>query len=163
MFGNCHGRTVPYIFSKEEISILMKTFSNLFLPDGLRSKTLPIAIALLWSTGMGQNKVCNLMDNDVNLHKGLITIRETKFSKSIIIPLHETTIVELKFYFYNRNKLRKHFRDLHFLITTGSQKLKLRNFEYAFQLIRDNLLTNQKRKSTSSIFHRIYSNKSILF
>lgn len=144
MFGNCHGRTVPYIFSKEEISILMKASSNLFSPDGLRSKTLPIAIALLWSTGMRPNEVCNLMDNDVDLQNGLITIRETKFSKSRIIPLHETTIVELKSYFYNRNKLRKNFRDLHFFITTGSRKLEVRNFEYAFQLIRDNLLTNKK-------------------
>jgi len=144
MFGNCHGRTVPYIFSPEEISILMKASSNLFSPDGLRARTLPVAIALLWSTGMRPNEVCSLMDHDIDLYNKLITIRETKFFKSRIIPLHETTIVELKSYVYNRNKLRKHFRDSHFLITTGSKKLKLRNFEYAFQLIRDNLLINKK-------------------
>jgi integrase len=144
MFGKCHGRTTPYIFTEEEICILMKVASKLYSPDGLRCRTIPTAIALLWSTGMRPSELCQLMNEDVDLNNGRITIRETKFSKSRILPLHETTVSKLRLYAEDRDKLRKDFSDRHFLIMTGSHKLALRNLEYALQVIRDNLLTDTK-------------------
>lgn len=144
MFGKCHGRTTPYIFTEKEICILMKALASLNSPDGLRGIALSSAIGILWSNGMRPNEVCNLTDDDVDLDKGLTTIRETKFSKSRILPLHETTVSKLKFYVKQRNSLRKDFLDQHFLITTGGRKLILRNFEYALQVTRDNLLKDNK-------------------
>lgn len=145
MFGKCHGRTIPYIFTEEEICVLMKALSSLNSPDGLRAIALPIAIGILWSTGMRPSEVCNLTDGDVDLDKGLITIKETKFSKSRILPLHETTVSKLKSYVEERNRLRKNFLDPHFVITTGGENLILRNFEYALQVTRDNLLRDNKK------------------
>lgn len=52
MFGKCHGRTTPYIFSNEEICTLMKEATKLYSPDGLRRITIATAIGLLWVTGM---------------------------------------------------------------------------------------------------------------
>lgn len=144
MFGKCHGRTTPYIFTEEEICLLMKASSELFSPDGLRRITIPIAIGLLWSTGIRPNEACQLLDDDVDLINGLITIRETKFSKSRILPLHGTTVSQLISYVKDRDKLRRDYLDRHFLITTNSRKLLLRNFEYAMQLIRNNLLIDTK-------------------
>jgi len=144
VFGKCHGRTTPYIFSKEEIAILMKAASGLYSPDGLRSKTIPTAIGLLWSTGMRPNEVCQLMNADVDFDEGLITIRETKFSKNRVLPLHETTVSELRTYVNDRDRLRKDFSDEHFLIMTGNRKLVLPNLEYAMQVIRSELLTDIK-------------------
>ncbi|GAE95360.1 mobile element protein [Gracilibacillus boraciitolerans JCM 21714] len=143
MFGKCHGRTTPYIFTEQEICILMQASLNLYAPDGLRCKTISTAIGLLWSTGMRPNEVCQLMDDDVDLNDGLITIRETKFSKSRIIPIHETAISKLRSYVNDRDNLRRDFSDLHFLITTGSRKLVLRNFESALQVIRDQILIDK--------------------
>lgn len=144
MFGRCHGRKIPYIFTEEEICLLMKVSSELFSPDGLRRITIPTAIGLLWSTGMRPSEACKLLDDDVDLINGLITIRETKFSKSRILPLHGTTVSQLKSYVKDRDKLRIDYLDRHFLITTDSRKLVLRNFEYAMQLIRDNHLKETK-------------------
>lgn len=144
MFGKCHGRTTPYIFTEQEICILMQAAMDLYAPDGLRCKTISTAIGLLWSTGMRPNEICQLMDDDVDLNNGLITIRETKFSKSRIIPIHETTTIKLRSYLNDRDKLRKDFLEHHFLITTGSRKLKLRNFENALQVIRDQILIGKK-------------------
>lgn len=141
MFGKCHGRTTPYIFSKEEICTLMSEATKLYSPDGLRKTTIPIAIGLLWVTGMRPNEVCQLMNTEVDLINGRITIRETKFSKTRLLPIDETTVAALKIYVTNRDQLRKDFSDEHFLIMTGSQHLKLRNFENALQLIRTVLLT----------------------
>ena len=57
----------------------MKAASELYSPDGLRCRTIPIAIGLLWSTGMRPSEVCQLTNEDVDLTNGYITIRETKF------------------------------------------------------------------------------------
>lgn len=145
MFGKCHGRTTPYIFTEQELCILMQAAMDLSAPDGLRCKTVPTAIGLLWSTGMRPNEVCQLMDDDddVDLNNGLITIRETKFSKSRIIPIHETATSKLRSYINDREKLRKDYSDRHFLITTGSRKLVLRNFENALKVIRDQILIDK--------------------
>jgi len=141
MFGKCHGRTTPYIFTKEEICMLMKAAAGLHSPDGLRCRTIPTAIGLLWSTGMRPSEASRLMDDDVDLIHGQITVRETKFSKSRILPLHETTASMLRAYVKDRDQLRENGEDRHFLITTGSTQLGLRNFEYALKMIRDQLLT----------------------
>jgi integrase len=144
MFGKCHGRTTPYIYTEEEICILMKVSTELYSPDGCRRRTIPTAIGLLWSTGMRPSEVCELMDDDVDLSNGRITIRETKFSKSRIIPIHISTVERLKSYVHDRDKLRKNFSEQHFLIVTGSKKLTLRNFEYALQITRDHILKDKK-------------------
>lgn len=144
MFGKCHVRTTPYIFTEEEICILMKASAELYSPDGLRCITIPTAIGLLWSTGMRPNEACQLLDDDVDLNGGRITIRETKFSKERVLPIHETTASKLRFYIKDRDLLRKDFRDRHFLITTGNRKLALRNFENALKITRNNLLNGEK-------------------
>ncbi len=85
MFGDCHGRSTPYIFTKEELFTLMKASMRLLSPDGLRCKAISTAIGLLWTTGMRPSEVCKLTDDEVDLENNLVTIRETKFSKSQII------------------------------------------------------------------------------
>lgn len=144
MFGKCHGKTTPYIYTKKEICILMKFALKLYSQDGLRCITISTAIGLLWVTGMRPSEVCNLMDNDIDLEKGLITVRETKFAKSRMLPLHKTTILNLNKYISNRNKLKNDFSNQHFFLTTRSQKLKLCSLEYAFKVIRINLLLDTK-------------------
>jgi integrase len=144
MFGKCHGRTTPFIFTHEEICILMKASASLSAPDGLRCRTIPTTIGLLWSTGMHPNEACKLMDDDVDLNNGRITIRETKFSKIRILPINETTVSELRSYVKDRDTLRKDFSDQHFLLMTGGRRLELRNLEYALQVTRDHLLTDTK-------------------
>lgn len=145
MFGKCHGRTTPYIFTEEEICIIMKAALELQSPDGLRCRTITTVIGLLWSTGMRPSEVCKLLNQDVDLKKGHITIRETKFSKSRILPLHDTTVSKLRSYAEDRDSLRKDFSDPSFFIMTGGRKLALRNLEYALQVIRDNLLAGSKK------------------
>jgi integrase len=78
MFGHCHGRTILYIFSAEKIGVLMEAAAKLHAPDGLRRTTIPTAIGLLWATGIRPNEACQLVDDDVDLTNGRMTIRETK-------------------------------------------------------------------------------------
>lgn len=145
IFGKCHGKITPYIFTEKEINTLMEIASDLFSPDGLRAITIPTAIGLMWVTGMRPGEVCKLMNEDVELNNGYITIKETKFSKSRTLPIHVSTIQKLNEYKKARDKLRKDYLNQHFFIMTGGNSLILRNLEYAWQIIRESLLADTER------------------
>lgn len=140
MFGKCHGRILPYIYSEKEICKLMEAAQSLYSPDKLRCRTISFGIGLLWSTGMRPNEACCLLDDDVDLIRGTITIRKTKFFKTRVLPLHETVVAQLETYIRLRDEARTDFSEPYLLITTGGRRLLLRNFEYALQRIRDTLL-----------------------
>ena len=88
----------PYIYTQEEISRLMAAARKLFSPRGLRCHTYYHLIGLLATTGMRSGEAVRLTDRDVNLAEGLLTIRESKFGKSRIVPLHPTTVKALARY-----------------------------------------------------------------
>lgn len=140
LFGKCHGKVTPYIFTESEINILMQKALELLSPDGLRAIAISAAIGLIWVTGMRPGEVCNLLDEDVDLNNGYINIKETKFSKNRTLPIHLSTTLKLKEYKETRDKLRKDYFNQHFFITTWGNSLALRNFEYAWQVVRQNLL-----------------------
>ena len=54
-------------------------------------------------TGCRVGEILGLVVGDVNLRKGFLTIRNAKFGKSRIIPIHPTTAQALKRYVPVRN------------------------------------------------------------
>jgi integrase/recombinase XerD len=88
----------PYIYTQEEIGRLMAAARNLFSPRKLRCHTYYHLVGLLATTGMRSGEAVRLADSDVNLAEGLITIRESKFGKSRVVPLHPTTVKALVAY-----------------------------------------------------------------
>ena len=97
----------PYIYTQEEIGRLMAAARNLFSPRGLRCHTYYHLVGLLATTGIRSGEAVRLADTDVNLREGLLTIRESKFGKSRIVPLHPTTLKALAGYKVRRNAFLK--------------------------------------------------------
>jgi integrase/recombinase XerD len=97
----------PYIYTQEEISRLMAAARELFSPRGLRCHTYYHLVGLLATTGMRSGEAVRLADRDVNLAEGLLTIRESKFGKSRIVPLHPTTVKALAGYKARRDAFLK--------------------------------------------------------
>lgn len=97
----------PYIYTQEEIDRLMAAARTLLSPRGLRCHTYHHLVGLLATTGMRSGEAVRLADNDVNLADGLLTIRETKFGKSRVIPLHPTTVRALAEYKARRDAFLK--------------------------------------------------------
>ena len=97
----------PYIFTQEEICRLMAAARNLFSPRKLRCHTYHHLVGLLATTGMRSGEAVRLANNDVNLAEGLITIRESKFGKSRVVPLHPTTVKALAEYKARRDAFLK--------------------------------------------------------
>jgi integrase/recombinase XerD len=98
---------VPHIFSEDEVQKLMKYVRKALCrhthPPVVRT-TYATLIGLLWATGMRTSEVVNLNIGDVDFEAGVIKIRETKFYKSRLIPVHPTTTQALREYLAERNR-----------------------------------------------------------
>lgn len=97
----------PYIYTREEIGRLMAAARNLLSPCKLRCHTYYHLLGLLATTGMRSGEAVRLANSDVNLAEGLITIHESKFGKSRVVPLHPTTVRALAEYVARRDAFLK--------------------------------------------------------
>jgi len=98
-------RVQPYLYTDEEIARLIKTAKRLPSPLGLRATTYATLLGLLAVTGMRVSEPVALDRDDVDLSRGILTIRRTKFGKSRMLPLHASTLEALRRYGKLRDRL----------------------------------------------------------
>jgi integrase/recombinase XerD len=99
-FGARKTRRPPHIYSAEETDRLIEAALRLRPKGGLRSLTYATLIALLSATGLRISEALKLTIADVT-NDGLL-IRETKFRKSRLVPLHDTAAAGIKHYLSRR-------------------------------------------------------------
>jgi len=95
----------PYIYSAEEIRLLLdiaRTYPSRRAP--LRPLTLYTMLAVGYCAGLRISEIARLSLGDVDLQIGTITIRETKFFKSRILPLAASVIAALREYLEARRR-----------------------------------------------------------
>jgi integrase len=98
-------RKSPYIYDDGETSRLLEASSHLRSIIGLRASTYTTLFGLLAVTGMRVSEPIALNRGDVDLVRGILTVRLTKFGKSRLIPVHLSTLEKLAEY----NRLRDRF------------------------------------------------------
>ncbi len=99
-FGARKARRSPHIYSAAEINHLIEAALRLRPKGGLRSRTYATLIALLSATGLRISEALKLTVADVT-RDGLL-IRETKFRKTRLVPLHDTAVAGLQRYLARR-------------------------------------------------------------
>ncbi len=104
IFGHRKTRPSPFIFTLEETNRLLLAASQLGPVGSLRPDTYTTLFALLVTTGLRISEALALVVDDLSMD-GLL-IRETKFKKTRIVPLHETTKTELEKYLCRRKQVR---------------------------------------------------------
>jgi integrase len=82
-------RPFPYILSSEELLRLLDATADLKPKASSRPETCYTLFGLLATTGMRVSEAMHLMIDDVT-SEGFV-IRQTKFRKNRMLPLHETT------------------------------------------------------------------------
>ncbi len=90
-------RPRPFIYSDEQIADLLKSMLDLH-PGSFRGPTYHYFFGLLASTGLRFSEAARLLREDADLEAGMLTIRETKFGKTRIVPLHPSTTLALRRY-----------------------------------------------------------------
>lgn len=89
-------RTVPYLYSDDEIRALMDASS--VIPTPHRAATMRALIGLLAVTGMRIGEAIGLNQGDIDHQRGTLTIVEGKFGKSRQLAVHPTTTAALRAY-----------------------------------------------------------------
>lgn len=139
-YRNTHDRPEPYIYSENEVLMLMNECDRLYSPDGIRARTVKCIIGLLWATGMRPSEPVNLIRKDVDLAHACITVRETKFAKERIISVSASVIQALEEYINWLDPLVGGMApDDPLFRTTGGVPLCERALSYAFSCIRDSI------------------------
>ena len=96
-------RAKPYIYSDAEIEALVAAALALPPANALRRWTYHCLFGLIAVAGLRHSEALNLHRDDVDLDQGVLTIRESKFGKSRLVPLHATTISVLRDYSARRD------------------------------------------------------------
>ena len=98
-----HLRPKPYIYSEKEIFRLFSAAQALPCRKGIRGLTYSTLFALLWVTGLRISEALALDRKDVDFDNRLLTIRNTKFGKSRLVPVHISTAKALEHYAHCRD------------------------------------------------------------
>jgi integrase len=139
LLGPVPRRKRPHIYSEDEIGALLQQASQLLPRGGLSPRTYVAFFSLLFATGLRLSEGCNLTRKDVDLDRGLLTIRGTKFRKSRWVPLHPSVARALKRYARDRDALVRVNAGGFFFRTERVPRLTIAAVEKAFARMRHRL------------------------
>lgn len=141
LFGPAHRRLVPHIYTDAEVTALVNAAAQLPPVTGLRlrARTYATLFGLLASTGLRISEALALTPADVDLPGALLTVRNTKFRKSRIVPLHPTTVAALQRYVNARRRRVSDRRIATFLVSDQGTALGDRMVHHTFATLRARL------------------------
>lgn len=123
VFGPLPGRVAPHIYGEDEIVELLSAARALNPQSGLRPATFETLFGLIASVGLRVSEALALLDADVDLKDGTLTIRQTKFKKSRLLPLHSSTVEALARYRQLRSRQMPTTAETPFFVGTRGQRL----------------------------------------
>ena len=94
----------PHVYSREEIRLLLDGALSLrdwerWHPCPIRSKTMHAIILLMATAGLRISEALHLTLDDVDLEHGVLSIRQSKFRKSRLVPISPGTLAMLRRYY----------------------------------------------------------------
>lgn len=144
-------RPRPYIYSDEEVRCLLDAARA--YDTGKPQGTYYCLFGLLIVAGLRVGEAMRLRVDDVDLENGILTIRDTKFAQSRLVPLHPTAVRELKNYKSRRDALFSAHLLSHFFITAKGTPLY---HESVYRVFRPLLLKISLRKTVTGSGPRLH-------
>jgi integrase/recombinase XerD len=116
-------RPAPYLWSKVDIGRLLHAAGALRPP--LLAASYQALFGLLAVSGMRVGEAIALDSGDVDLHDGLVTIREqvAKNDKARLVPLHPTTVQALERYVATKARLCPRPRSAAFIVSASGARI----------------------------------------
>ncbi len=99
---------------------------------GLRPYTYYTLFGLLAVTGMRMSESVSLQCKDVDLTQGILTIVQTKFGKSRLLPIHPSAQRALKQYECRRDRICPNPQDPNFFLSESGSRLTGGNVRHTF-------------------------------
>lgn len=139
--------TPPCLYSAAEIARLLeaakeypswKRFPGPYWRQ-FQTWTFYCIFGLLAVSGMRSGEVLNLRSEDIDWNEGIITVRNTKFGKSRLVPLHSSTIKALKTFVRHRDRFfSEHLPEVepsHFFVSSRGTRLFFVHVHKVFLII----------------------------
>lgn len=139
IFGPIPGRVTPHIYRDEELVALLEAAGRIGPPSGPRGTVMQTLFGLLACTGMRISEALALLDADVDLKSGVLTIRQSKFGKSRLVPLHVTAVAALQRYRRERDRHARATPETPLFIGSRGQRLGQPLGDHQVHLIFDQL------------------------
>jgi integrase len=115
-------RATPYLYSDTDIDAIVAAAATLRHP--LRAATVQAVVRLLAASGMRVGEVIRLDLDDLDIRDGLLTVRQTKFGKTRIVPLHPSSTAALRDYLRLRDELRRAPASPALFVSTAGTRLR---------------------------------------
>ncbi len=127
-------RSLPYIYTPEEVAHLVAAAARLRNTYPLRRQAYATLFGLIAATGLRVSEALDLRLDDVR-PDGVLQIRRTKFGKSRLVPLHPTVTEALDRYLDRRCR-RWAVADDHVFLSAGNRRISSSTVEYTFRRMR---------------------------
>jgi len=129
----------PYIYSNDELQRLMDAAASQEHPRRkLQAITLRTLILVLYGAGLRLSEALHLRLADVNLSDSLLTIRESKFYKTRLVPIGPRLTAALSAYAEKRNHSAYSLNpDSLFFVTRDGERVTLQIAERSFDRLRN--------------------------
>ena len=129
------GRATPYLYADAEVVLLMEAAASLRTP--FRAATYATLVGLLAVSGLRVGEAIRLDRVDLDPVEGLLTIRNSKFGKSRLVPLHPTTVAALRHYLARPDRPRPSTPTAAIFVSGAGTRLRYCNVNWTFlELVR---------------------------
>jgi integrase/recombinase XerD len=127
----------PFIYTSADIAAVMdQVRSSIVSP--LRAATYDTLIGLLASSGLRIGEAIKLDRGDVDWAEGVLLIRESKFGKSRLVPLHPSSMQALQDYTRLRDQLQSRSQEPCFFVSLARNRLVYAVVSQTFRRLVDN-------------------------
>ena len=128
-------RKRPYIYSDAEIRDLVRIAGQLASASRLKGRTYATIFGLVAVTGMRISEVVALDREDVDLDEGILRIRRTKFGKSRLVAVHDSTRQALADYAGERDRVVRRAAAAAFFLSEGGDRVTGWAARYNFAMV----------------------------
>jgi len=128
-------RPTPYLYSNDDVTALLMAART--LSPQLRAATHETLIGLLASTGMRIGEVMRLDDTDIDWASSVVTVNNSKFGRSRLVPIHSSTLDALHAYTDLRERLCPHPKAPSVFVSTRAARLAHSTINFTFHQILD--------------------------
>jgi len=135
LLGPAHRRRTPYIYTVRQIQRLLTCAGQLAPTGRLRPKTYRALFGVLACAGLRISEALKLRRQDVDLEQGLLRISPSKFFPQRTLPLHPTTLAELKRYARFRDHCYPLADDCAFFLSQAGRPLAYSTVRITFRRI----------------------------
>jgi integrase len=135
LLGPSYARRPAFIYSDANIAALRQAARALGPANALRPATYATLIGLLACTGLRIGEALALGTADINWSTAVLTVRQTKFHKSRLVPVHASAIEPLRSYAVARDRRHPPLANSTFFVWASGRPLHYETVRSTFAVL----------------------------